>query len=501
MQNTAQKGPAGLHTSKVEHVNPNPAADIRPFGMKDKLGYMFGDFANDFFFILISSFLMVFYTNVLGINPTIIGVLFVVARCFDAFTDVGMGQLVDRAKPNPYGRYRIWIKRMKLFAVVAGLLVFVPWVADLPYGVRVAYIFVTYILWGSFAYTSVNIPYGSMAAAMTDVPQERSALSTFRSIGASLAGALIGVVTPLLVYDTLANGAQVLNGTKLFMVACVFAVAAYILYTLCHTWCVERVASLEVTEKQSFGKLIKALATNRPLLAIIASAIISLLSMMVAQSLNMYLYMDYFQNIQAMSVASFLGTGTALIVAPFAPKLAAKYGKKEICSIGLLLAAAVYAILFFAKITNPWIFCGFLLLGNIGASVFTLLVWAFISDVIDYQTVKTGDADGGTIYGVYSFARKIGQAAAGGLGASVIGMIGYVTSTGSEVVTQTPEVTSAIYAWATGVPAVGYLALALVLMFFYPLGKKKMEEITAQMKAMNQSAEVELEEELEAETH
>lgn len=105
---------------------PCQSGQPRPFGMKDKLGYMFGDFANDFFFILVSSFLMVFYTNVLGINPAVVGILFVAARCVDAFTDIGMGQLVDRAKMNPYGRYRIWILRMKLPAVVAGILVFIP---------------------------------------------------------------------------------------------------------------------------------------------------------------------------------------------------------------------------------------------------------------------------------------------------------------------------------------------------------------------------------------
>ncbi len=63
----------------------------KPFGIKDKLGYMFGDFGNDFTFIFASSFLMVFYTNVLGIDPKMVGVLFLVARVVDAFTDIGMG--------------------------------------------------------------------------------------------------------------------------------------------------------------------------------------------------------------------------------------------------------------------------------------------------------------------------------------------------------------------------------------------------------------------------
>ena len=74
----------------------NAESSGKPFGIKDKLGYMFGDFGNDFTFIFASSFLMVFYTNVLGIDPKMVGVLFLVARIVDAFTDIGMGRIVDR---------------------------------------------------------------------------------------------------------------------------------------------------------------------------------------------------------------------------------------------------------------------------------------------------------------------------------------------------------------------------------------------------------------------
>lgn len=66
---------------------------IRPFGIKDKLGYMFGDFGNDFFFMLTSSYLMIYYTNVLGVSAATVGTLFLVSRCVDAFTDIGMGRI------------------------------------------------------------------------------------------------------------------------------------------------------------------------------------------------------------------------------------------------------------------------------------------------------------------------------------------------------------------------------------------------------------------------
>ena len=463
---------------------------LKPFGLKDKIGYMMGDFGNDFFFIMASSFLTIFYTNVLGISGAIVGTLFLVARCVDAFTDIGMGQLVDRAVAHADGRYRVWIKRMMIPVVCSGVLLFVPWVAKLPMVWRIVYIFVTYILWGSFMYTSINIPYGSMAAVLTDDPVQRSSLSTFRSLGAAFAGAIVGSLTPMIIYDKLPNGDQVMNGNKVFLVACVFAVLALVCYTLCYKWSTERVV-VEQPEgkKQSAKELITALFTNRALVSIIAAAILLLLSMLLTQSFNMYLYQDYFKNITAMSVAGLLSTACTLILAPFSGILTKKFGKKESASAALLVAGILYGVMFILKIENPWVFIGFLLIANMGSGLFNLMIWAFITDIIDYQTLKTGHNDGGTIYGVYSFSRKIGQALAGGLGGFVLTLIGYQSSVAGQVVTQTPAVLSGIYTVATLVPAVSYVLIALILMFWYPLSKKKVLEIKEELNARAAKAE------------
>jgi GPH family glycoside/pentoside/hexuronide:cation symporter len=478
-----------LQTVHAEHELPHAEVienNIRPFGIKDKIAYMCGDFGNDFFFIMASSFLMVFYTNVLGISGALVGTLFLLSRCLDAFTDIGMGRLVDLSKPTKEGRYRPWIRRMMLPVVAAGVMLFVPWVANLPYMWRVVYIFVTYILWGSFCYTGINIPYGSMASAITDKPGERAALSTFRSVGAALAGVFVGSITPLFVYSTDAAGNQVLVGERIFIVACVFAILALICYFICYKWSVERIIIDNSTKKaMKPAELIKALATNRALVSIIAASIVSLLATLLVQSLNMYLYQDYFRNIAAMSVAGMLSTVCTLLLAPFSGKIATKFGKKEASAAGLLLSSAVFAFLFIAKVSNPWVFCAILFAANLGSGLFNLMMWAFVSDIIDYQTVETGSNDGGTVYGLFSFARKIGQALAGGLGGFVISAIGYEVSVGGAAVVQSEAVTSAIYSIATGVPAVAFLVIALILIFWYPLSKKKCAEVKAKLDAMN----------------
>ena len=97
------------------------AKEVRPFGIRDKVGYMFGDLANDFSFIFASTYVMVFYTKVMGISTAMVGTMFLIARCIDAFTDVGMGRIVDSSKPTKNGRIRPWILRMCGFVALAAV--------------------------------------------------------------------------------------------------------------------------------------------------------------------------------------------------------------------------------------------------------------------------------------------------------------------------------------------------------------------------------------------
>ena len=94
------------------NVRTEEGRQERPFGWKDKIGYLFGDFGNDFSFVFASNYLMVFYTKVLGLSGFLVGLLFMGARIVDAFTDVTMGRIVDHMQPARDGRFRPWIRRM-----------------------------------------------------------------------------------------------------------------------------------------------------------------------------------------------------------------------------------------------------------------------------------------------------------------------------------------------------------------------------------------------------
>lgn len=464
----------------------NRTKEVRPFGLRDKLGYLFGDFGNDFTFIFASSYLMVFYTKVLGISGAVVGALFLAARCVDAFTDVTMGRIVDRLRSAKDGRFRPWIRRMCIPVAVTSSLMYLYFVQDFSYPVKMIYVVVTYLLWGSFCYTAINIPYGSMASVISADAGERASLSTYRSLGAALASLVIGSLVPLLVYETDSAGNQIVNPVRFTVTAVVFGVLAVICYLLCYFLCTERVSFEDKSDGTAMGgaatggprQLVVSLLTNRPLLSIVGAALVLLLATMLSQTLNTYLFLDYFKDAKALAWVNLISVGGMLLVAPFASRISRSIGKKESGSVAVLVAAVIYIVLFFLRIRTIPVFMIYLFLGMTGMGFFNMITWAFITDVIDYQEVKTGSREDGTVYAVYSFARKVGQALAGGIGGFALTAIGYV----SEASSQTPRVAERIYTVATLIPGICYVIVFLIMQFGYPLNRRIVEENTEILK-------------------
>lgn len=451
--------------------------NVRPFGFKDKIGYMFGDFGNDFTFILSSSFMLKFYTDVMGIHAAVVGVLMMAARFVDAFTDVAMGQIVDRSKPTKDGKFKPWLRRMCGPVAISSFLVFQSGFANMPYLFKVVWMIVTYILWGSIFYTSINIPYGSMASAISADAKDRASLSTWRSIGSTLAGLVIGVGTPLFAYETV-NGNTILSGNRMTIIAGVFSVMAVICYMLCFKLATERVEVPQNNTKFNFGDLMKSLVTNRSLIGIIAAAILLLLVMLTMQGMNAYLFPNFYGNVAAQSVAALAGSLVMLVVcAPLATKLSAKYGKKELAIGSCLFGAVVYLICWVLKPENPYTYVVFYVVANIGVGFFNMVIWAMITDVIDDAEVKNGVREDGTIYSVYSFARKIGQALSSGMIGALLSVIGYSAATAFN-----PEVVNGIFNMTCIIPAIGFVGIALVSMFLYPLSKNRVEANVLELK-------------------
>ena len=457
--------------------------EVRPFGIKDKMGYLFGDFGNDFTFILSSSFLLKFYTDIMGVNAAVVGLVMMIARFVDAFTDVAMGRICDRTKPGKNGKFRPWIRRMCGPVAIASFLIYQSSLAGMPMGFKIAYLFVTYILWGSVFYTSINIPYGSMASAISAEPDDRQSLSSFRTMGGMFAGMIISIGVPLVAYDTLANGDVVLNGGRFTLIAGVFSVLAVGCYLLCYSLTTERVIP-EVDEAKfknnSVGTMLKNAVTNRALISIIAASVVMLLAQLTQQSMAGYVYPNYYRNATAQSMSSLAMMGGMIVAAAFAKPLARKLGKAELSVVSNLFAGAVGVILFFVRPANVWVFVALQCLCWLGLGIFSMICWALITDVIDDAELRNGIREDGSVYALYSFARKLGQALSAGLTGALLSLIGYTTETAFS----TP-VTEGIFNISTLVPALGFILLAAILWFWYPLHKKTVDENVRKLKALH----------------
>lgn len=447
------------------------ATNTKKFGMVDKLGYMFGDFGNDLTFILSSMMLMKFYSDVMGVSVALVGTMMMVARFVDAFTDVAMGQIVDRSRPGKKGKFLPWIRRMCGPVAVASFLMYASWFQDMLMGFKIGWMFVTYLLWGSVFYTSINIPYGSMASALSADPKERAQLSSFRTIGATIAGSVIGIVLPLIVYYQDEAGNQILSGPKTTLAAGIFSVGAVICYLLCYFMSTERVKVEQKTEKFNFKELVKGLVTNKALVGIVICSILMLLVQLTMQSMSTYVYPNYFGNVQAQSVAGVVGLVMTLLLSTVVVKLQVKMGRKELAIAGSLFGAVIFFITWLTHTKNAWLYVGLYALAYLGLAAFSLICWAMITDVIDDTEVRTGERSDGTIYAVYSFARKLGQAASAGVTGALLGLIGYSAETAFE-----PAVTEGIFNLACLIPTGGFILLAAALWFFYPLNKKRVED-------------------------
>jgi len=437
---------------------------IKPFGFKDKIGYMFGDFGNDLTFLLSSSFLLKFYTDVMDVDAYVVGIIMMIARFVDAFTDVAMGRICDKSKMTPAGKFKPWIRRMCGPVAIVSFLMYQSSLSGLPKPAKIAYLFITYILWGSVFYTSINIPYGSMASAISGNPDDRQSLSTFRTMGGVLAGAIIMAVVPLIIYNK-ENGNEVISGTKFTLVAGICSVLAIICYLLCYHLTTERVRpeiSQEQLKKNNIGKMLSNAFKNRALISIIVATIFMLISQLTIQQMANYVFPNYYGNAKIQSLSVVMMGGGMIIAAVIAKPLAKKFGKAEISVASNMVAGIVCFLLYFIRPQNVWVYVALQFLCWFGLGIFSMVVWALITDVIDYSEIKNGIREDGSVYALYSFARKLGQA---------LTMIGYKKSTAFD-----KNVVEGIFDISTLLPAISFILLALILWFWYPLKKKLVDE-------------------------
>ncbi|MEY9774990.1 sugar (glycoside-pentoside-hexuronide) transporter [Arthrobacter sp. MW3 TE3886] len=300
------------------------------------VGYGAGDAANNLAFTTATMFLLVYYTDVAGISAAAAGTLLLVVRIFDAFADVFAGRVVDRTYSKRFGKFRPFI----MFGSIPLLLLSVATfsIPELGESGTLLYAYVTYAALG-LAYSLVNIPYGSLASAMTQDPAERAKLGSARMIGALLVGSALGIfVAPLI-----KPGAD-LQAT-FTTITLSFVVIGAALYFFTVLTAKERVyrAVPNVTFKQSMDTL----KGNRPLLMLCLSSFFFLTGYLALTSVQLYYLRDVLGRLDLYPVLSIIQLVLTFVLAAFMPRLVRKLGKKRVYILSSLLTVIGGAVVFF----------------------------------------------------------------------------------------------------------------------------------------------------------
>lgn len=461
----------------------------KTYGIKaiDKIGYAFGDMGGILTFSLVSSFLTMFYTDVLHFTSTSIMVLMLVARVWDAVNDPIWGAFIDSRKPTRFGRFRPYILGASVPLALGAFMMFlkIPGLTNTQY---LIFAYVTYIFYGMM-YTGVNIPYGSLASVITSDEIERSSLSMWRSVGAGIGGLPAQILLPLVVYSTVTNSdgttAKVLDSNKLSIAVACLSVLTVIVFFSHFKMTKERVSILPNQQQgdYSFLRSLRMLLKNKPFIVLCVISMFLICFQMYTQTIYNYLFKNFYEKPELYGIVTVCTYLPMALFLPVMGKLVRKFGKKEICAVGMGFAAFVNILMYLIRFTplssNPYLFLVLVFFSGAGQTFLVMEIWALVMDVIDYHEMLSGRREEGTSYSIYSFVRKLGQTVAGAGVPAILGVIGY----NGEFAVQSSQVLDKLYGAATLVPAIMLLGMFILLSFCYKLSKKELEKLHVKLQA------------------
>jgi glucuronide carrier protein len=431
------------------------------------VGYGAGDAANNLAFTTATMFLLVYYTDVAGISAAAAGTLLLVVRLFDAFADVFAGRIVDRTFSKRFGKFRPFIMFGSIPLLLLSVAVFsVPQIGESG---MLLYAYGTYAALG-LAYSLVNIPYGSLAGAMTQDPGERAKLGSARLVGALTVSSALGIFVAPLVKP----GADLQSTfTTITLIFVVIGTALYFFTALTAKERVHR-AVPNVTLKQS----LETLKTNKPLMMLCLSSFFFLTGYLALTSVQLYYLRDVLGRLDLYPVLSIVQLVLTFVLAGFMPKLVRTIGKKSVYVYASLITVVGGAIIFFSPASQVWMGFSGLVVSLVGVLSVNIVVWALEADTVEYGEWKTGVRTEGITYALFSFTRKSGQAVGGSLAAYALALGGYKSGGAA----QTADAVYGIQIAAGALPAVMTI-LAVLVMTKYTLTDAKHAEILKEIQA------------------
>ena len=450
-----------------------------------KVGYGFGDMSSSMFWKIFSYFLPFFYSNVFGLTLVDAGMLMLVTRIWDAVSDPMMGAICDRTSTR-WGKYRPYLMWIAIPFAVCGILLFTT--PDADYTVKLIWAYATYILMMT-CYTAINVPYGAMLDVVTPSSAEKTVFSSYRMFFAYL-GSFIALLSwePLCRHFSGVESNATLNectAEAWQMSMCVIATACAVLFLLCFAMTREVIHS---KSKASVGKDFNTLLTNGPWWLMNGVAIFNNFYNLIRGSAVAYLFADIIGGAVEVRIFTFMlsagvflsiGELVNMVSVPLAVPLSAKLGKKNTFMMSLMVIIATCIAFWFCPATFNGV-CVMVLLQvvfSVFMGIISPLIWSMYADVANYSELKNKTASTGLIFSSASMAQKFGSAFGGAAVMWILSGFDYNTTPGA---IQPDAALTGIRAMMSLIPA-GLAAVALVLMWFYPLTTARINDIEAKL--------------------
>lgn len=439
----------------------------KKMGVGEKICYFLMNIGNIPLMVLLGSFFLIFYTDVVGLDPGALATLFLVSKIMDGISDPIMGFVLDKFPVTKMGKFRPMLIMGTVICVINYILLWFGAVW-MPAGKYVV-VYVTYLLLG-WTFDIMDISLNSLLPVMTVDNKERNSLSLIKSVGYMLGAMAVSIIAPIVVASgTLQSYYMLIFGAMVVVLVCSIGGAFGVK---------ERVSfEGEKEDKYGFKEMLGFLVEKPVMVAFLAGLLYSVGGQM-AGGANAYYFTYLMGDLSLMagvSGMSMVGMVPGMIVAPL---LANKLGKKKVYTIGLVIAAVGPAIRLVAPTSLPMAYVG-TLIASLGSGFVMPLVYGIQADNTTYIQYKTGKHAEAAIASLSSFITKVGQGIAGALPGYILAATGFVKGAAE----QTDAVRGGIIVSVLVLPAVLVLAGGVLFGLGYKLTKKDVDEMAAAIEA------------------
>lgn len=442
---------------------------MEKLALKEKIGYALGDTAANIAWRSLTTFLLVFYTDVFGISAAAAGILLLVARISDGGLDIVVGMLADRTN-SKRGKFRPWILWSAIPLGIFMALTFTT--PNFSYTGKIIYAYFTYILM-MFIYTSNNIPYSALMGVMTSSHKERTSLSSFRFAGAYLGGIITqGFLIYLVMF--LGNGNKNL-GYQYAMYLFAVLLVVFLLITYFSTK--ERVVPPK-DQQTNVGRDLKDLLTNRPWLILLLIGFLFVTYNSIKQGITVIYFERYLNNVSLTAYYMVALLVISMIAALVTTPLANFFGKRNLFIYVIIFSGLTNGALYFFGPSGIAAIFTFGILSEFGAGIMPVLFFAMLGDSADYSEWKNNRRATGLFYSAGTFAMKFGGGVAGAIIGFVLSAYHYNGMDTSTIPGAIPGI-KLLMSWIPGI----FAAIGASVLILYPLTRKKMDQIEIDLKA------------------